>query len=125
MSSGFFTAAFARSRTTRLPFFGRPSGTSTCASSGENPAALNRLRIASAAAVVLPEESVVLISINCRKTSRASTRVPSSSCAAAQNAATARAPAKILITMGIIFAQPRMAANGDPARNVEFDSILD
>jgi len=51
-------------------------------SSGANPASSKRLDMALAATVVLPTESVVLISMSCWKISRASRRVASSSGAA-------------------------------------------
>src|SRR3954466_3742040 len=58
-------------RATRLPLRGGPR---TTTSFSGKPAARNRCAIASAATVVLPDESVVLISINCLKMSCASVR---------------------------------------------------
>ena len=52
-----------RYRATRLPL--RSFGPRTLTSCGANPAASSRLAIASAATVVLPTESVVLISMSC------------------------------------------------------------
>src|ERR1700722_14133890 len=58
------------SRTTRLPL--RGAGARTRTSCSGYPAARNRVAMASAARVLSPTESVVLISISCLKMSRAS-----------------------------------------------------
>src|SRR5258708_32040345 len=59
-----------RKRATR--FFLRSLGPATITSFSKKPASRKRLAIASAAVVTLPTESVVLISINCFRISRAS-----------------------------------------------------
>ena len=53
-------------------FFLRSLGPATMTSFSGKPASRRRLAMASAAVVTLPRESVVLISINCLKISRAS-----------------------------------------------------
>ena len=78
ISTGFFVLpALPRYLATILPL--RSFGPSTTTSAAGNPASSNRFRIASAATVVLPTESVVLISINCLKTSCANCRDSASS----------------------------------------------
>jgi hypothetical protein len=49
---------------TRFPSFGRSGATMICMSESAKPAAFNRAAMASAAAVQLPEDRVVLISIS-------------------------------------------------------------
>src|SRR5712691_128777 len=68
-----------RKRATR--FFFRSFGPATRTSPSANPASRRRLAIASAAAVTLPTESVVLISMSCLKMSRANCLVCSRPCA--------------------------------------------
>src|ERR1700723_2669794 len=63
-------------RATILPL--RSLGPRTCTSLAGKPASRRRLAIASAATVVLPTESVVLISTSCLKMSRESCLVASS-----------------------------------------------
>ena len=59
-------------------FLLRSFGPKTCTSLAANPASRKRFAMASAATVVLPTESVVLISMSCLKMSRESRRVASS-----------------------------------------------
>ena len=59
----------------------RGLGPSTCTSSPAKPAPRSHAAIASAAVVVLPTESVVLISMSCLKMSCAICRVDESACA--------------------------------------------
>src|SRR5271170_4050440 len=66
-------------RATMFPL--RSFGPSTCTSLAGKPASSKRLAMAWAAIVVLPTESVVLISTSCLKMSRASCLVVSFSCA--------------------------------------------
>src|SRR5450432_3932636 len=67
-----------RSRATRLPL--RGLGPSTVTSTEGKPASFKRFAIASAALVLLPTESVVLISINSWRIALATVRLVSCAC---------------------------------------------
>src|SRR6202021_1390828 len=93
ITTGFnFQPAFPRYRAPMLPL--RSLGPSTTTSALGNPASNNRFAMASAATVVLPTESVVLISMSCLKMSCAFLRVTASPSEAAGPAACAHRPTR-------------------------------
>src|SRR6202034_89036 len=91
--TGFnFEPALPRYRATMLPL--RSLGPSTTTSALGNPASNNRFAMASAATVVLPTESLVLISMSCLKMSCAFLRVTASPSEAAGPTACAHRPTR-------------------------------